>query len=287
MVHSSSTRAPSSTHDALLPRVSVVTPSLNQAAFIEATIRSVLDQDYPALDYIVIDGGSKDGTVEILQRYSSRLRWISEPDRGQADAINKGLRMAKGDILAYLNSDDLYLPGTLSRVAGYLAAHPEAGWVYGDCRLIDQAGNAIGRLRAPAFDLNRMILQGEYIPQPAAFWLRSAAAAVGEFDVTLRYSMDYDFFIRLGQRTPGRRLDAELACFRLQPASKTISSEDKHWRETLMVSERYGLKPWTIWYWLRRIRHRGLRALPSSWQRFVRRQLGRGQDQYQAEHDNR
>ena len=268
-------------------RISVVTPSLNQAAFIEATIRSVLDQDYPALDYIVIDGGSTDGTVEILKRYDSRLRWVSEPDQGQADAINKGLRMAEGDILAYLNSDDLYLPGTLSRVTEYLAAHPEASWVYGDCRLIDEAGNAIGRLRAPVFDLNRMILRGEYIPQPAAFWRRSAAAAVGEFDVTLRYSMDYDFFIRLGQRAPGRRLDAELACFRLQPASKTISSEDKHWRETLMVSERYGLKPWTIWYWLRRIRHRGLRALPNSWQRFVRRQLGRGQDQYQAEHDNR
>ena len=287
MIHPSSTRAPSSTDDARLPRVSVVTPSLNQAAFIEATIRSVLDQNYPALDYIVIDGGSKDGTSEILRRYSSRLRWVSEPDRGQADAINKGLRMAEGDILAYLNSDDLYLPGTLTRVAGYLAAHPEAGWVYGDCRLIDEAGNAIGRLRAPAFDLNRMILRGAYIPQPAAFWRRSAAAAVGEFDVTLRYSMDYDFFIRLGQRAPGHRLDAELACFRLQPASKTISSEDKHWRETLMVSERHGLRPWTMWYWLRRIRHRGLRALPGSWQRFVRRQLGRGQDQYQAEHDNR
>ncbi len=275
------------TSDTVAPlRISVVTPSLDQAHFIEATIRSVLDQGYPALDYIIIDGGSKDGTQAILQRYSSRLRWVSEPDRGQADAINKGFRMAEGGVLAYLNADDLYLPGTLARVADYLAAHPEAGWIYGDCRLIDEEGNTIGKLRAPAFDLNRMLLRGEYIPQPAAFWRRPAAAAVGEFDITLRYSMDYDFIIRLGRHTPGHRLDAELACFRLQPASKTISSEEKHWRETLMVSERYGLKPWALWYWLRRIRHHGVRALPGSWQRFVRRQLGRGQDQYQAEHDN-
>jgi glycosyltransferase involved in cell wall biosynthesis len=287
LIHSNSTPTLSSTQNARLPRISVVTPTLNQAAFIEATIRSVLDQGYPALDYVVIDGGSADGTQAILQRYSSRLRWVSEPDRGQADAINKGLRMAKGDILAYLNSDDLYLPGTLAQVAGYLAAHPEAGWVYGDCRLIDEGGETIGRLRAPAFDLNRMILRGEYLPQPATFWRRSAAAVAGEFNVALRYSMDYDYFIRLGQHAPGHRLEAELACFRLQPVSKTISSEEKHWRETLMVSEWYGLKPWTAWYWLRRIRHRGLRALPGSWQRQIRRRLGRGQDDYQARHDSR
>ncbi len=259
-------------------KVSSVTPSLNQAAFIQATIRSVLDQGYPDLDYIVVDGGSTDGTLDILRRYSSRLRWLSEPDRGQADAINKGFRLATGDVLAYLNADDLYLPGTIDRVTQYLAAHPATNWVYGDCRLIDEAGRPLGHLRAPEFNQGRMIQRGEYIPQPAAFWKRTAAAAVGEFDAALRYAMDYDYFIRLGRYAPGHRLDAELACFRLQPASKTISSEEKHWRETLMVSERYGLKPWTAWYWIRRFRHWGLRALPGPVQRWVRKRMGRAQD---------
>ena len=267
-----------------LPRISVVTPSLNQAAFIELTIRSVLDQNYPALDYIVVDGGSTDGTQAILQKYGERLRWLSEKDRGQTDAINKGMRMADGELLAYLNADDVYLPGTFDTVARYFEAHPQVDWVYGDCRLIDEMGRSIGRLKAPRFNLNRMILRGEYIPQPAAFWRRTAATAIGEFDVTRRYSMDYDFFIRLGQHSPGHRLDAELACFRLQPASKTISSEENHWRETLKVSEQHGLKPWTFWYWWRRARHRGLRLLPPSIQGIITRRLGRLQDAYQANH---
>jgi glycosyltransferase involved in cell wall biosynthesis len=265
-------------------RISVVTPSLNQATFIEATIRSVLDQDYPALDYIVVDGGSTDGTLAILQKYGDQLRWLSEKDRGQTDAINKGLRLAEGEILAYLNADDLYLPETLDQVAHYLAAQPQADWVYGHCRLIDETGQSRGQLRAPSFNLNRMILRGEFIPQPTVFWRRSAATAIGEFDVKLRYAMDCDFFIRLGRRSPGHRLNAELACFRLQPLSKTVSGEEKHWRETLAVSERYGLKPWTFWYWWRRARHRGLRSLPLAIQRIITRRMGRSQDEYQADH---
>ncbi len=264
------------------PRISIVTPSLNQAAFIEATLRSVLDQNYPALDYLVIDGCSPDGTLDILKKYGYRLRWISEPDRGQADAINKGFRLADGEVWAYLNADDLYRPETLQIASTYFADHSETGWVYGDCQLINEVGEPIGMLKAPQFNLNRMIQRGEYIPQPAVFWRRSTAAAIGEFDVTLRYSMDYDFFIRLGRHTPGHRLNAELACFRLQPSSKTLSGEEKHWRETLKVSERYGLKPWTVWYWLRRIRHHGLRRLPRSAQRIITRRLGRVQDEYQS-----
>jgi glycosyltransferase involved in cell wall biosynthesis len=263
--------------------ISIITPSLNQAAFIEATIHSVLDQQYPELDYIVIDGGSTDGTPAILQKYGDRLRWLSEKDRGQTDAINKGLRLATGEIMAYLNADDLYLPDTFAIVAQYFEQHPAANWVYGDCRLIDESGQLLGQLKAPEFNLKRMIQRGEYVPQPTVFWRRSAFAAIGEFDVNLRYALDYDFFIRLGQNSPGHRLDAELACFRLQPSSKTISGEEKHWREALMVSERHGLRPWAFWYWWRHIRHYGLRALPVSLQRFARRRLGRVQDDYQAQ----
>lgn len=265
-------------------KISIITPSLNQVAYIQATIASVLDQNYPDLEYIVVDGGSTDGTPDVLKKYGRRLRWVSEPDRGQTDAINKGLRMAEGEVLAYLNADDLYLPGTLDRVAGYFKTHPDAGWLYGHCRLIDESGNPIGELDAPPFNLRRMIDRAEYVPQPTVFWRRSAAAVVGEFDVALRYTMDYDYFIRLGTYTPGHRLDAELACFRLQPASKTIaSSEERFWREQLMVSERYGMKLWTPWYWIRRARHRGLRLLPKSWQRGILRRLGRVQDQYRQD----
>lgn len=262
-------------------KISIITPSLNQVDYIPATIGSILDQNYPELDYIVVDGGSTDGTLDVLRKFGRRFRWVSEPDHGQTDAINKGLRMAEGEVLAYLNADDLYLPGTLDRVAGYFMTHPGAGWLFGHCRLIDESGNLIGGLNAPPFNLRRMIDRAEYVPQPTVFWRRSVAAVVGEFDVSLHYTMDYDYFIRLGRYTPGHRLDAELACFRLQPTSKTIaSSEERFWREQLMVSERYGMRPWTAWYWIRRARHRGLRLLPGSWQRGILRLLGRVQDQY-------
>lgn len=262
-------------------KISIITPSLNQGSFIEMTIRSVLNQNYPALEYLVVDGGSTDDTLAILNEFSSYLRWVSEPDHGQADAINKGLRIATGDVLAYLNADDLYLPGTLKQVAEYFTVEPDAQWVYGNCRVIEENGNTIGRLIAPYFNLNRMIYRGAYVPQPAVFWRRTAGAAVGEFDATLRYALDYDYFIRLGMYAPGRYLDVELACFRLQSTSKTISASEKHWRESLMVSERYGLKPWTLWYWIRRVRHYGLRVLPQPLQLMLARRMGRVQDAYQ------
>jgi glycosyltransferase involved in cell wall biosynthesis len=260
--------------------LSVVAPSLNQARFIEETIQSVLAQDYPYLEYIVIDGGSTDGTLEILRRYEGRLRWISEPDRGQADAINKGLRMAQGEVLAYLNSDDVYLPGAARTAVEYLVAHPEVGLVYGDCQVIDEEGAVLGYMAGRVFDLRRIIYRAEFIPQPAAFWRREVMDRVGMLDTSLRFALDYDFFVRVGREFPVRHIPALLACFRLQRVSKTISWEEHHWREVLMVSERYGMKPWTLWYWIRRLRHWGLRVLPAPLQSQVRGWLGRAQDVY-------
>jgi glycosyltransferase involved in cell wall biosynthesis len=263
------------------PLVSIVTPSYNQAAFVEQTLESVLSQDDVPVEYLVIDGGSTDGTAALLARYGPRLAyWVSERDAGQAQAINKGLRRAKGEIVAYLNSDDLYLPGALRQVAGLFAARPDVDLVYGDCQVIDDQGQVLGLLPRHPFDLQRLIQRAEFIPQPAAFWRRRLHDRLGYFDEGLHFAMDYDFFVRAGRAGRVEVLPVPLAAFRLHGGSKTIAREDRHWRECLAVSQRHGLRPWHPWFWIRRLRHLGLRALPSGWQRWVRRRLGRAQDAY-------
>jgi glycosyltransferase involved in cell wall biosynthesis len=262
------------------PRISIITPSYNQAQFIEETIRSVLLQNYTPLEYIVVDGGSNDGTLEILRRYETWLSWISEPDSGQTDAINKGLRMATGDVLAYLNSDDIYFLNGVRIIADYMRRRPELGLVYGDCRVLDEAGKAIGDLPRHPFDLRRTIERGEFLPQQATFWRREAMAKVGMFDDTLHYAMDYEYFIRLARTFPVGYVSETVAGFRMQATSKTVSQSERHWREALRVSERHGLGPWNPWYWIRRLRHWGLRLLPDSIQGRMRRRLGRAHDPY-------
>jgi len=264
--------------DQARPRVTIVTPSLNQGEFIEETIRSVLLQDYAELDYIVVDGGSHDGTVDILRRYERWLFWLSEPDGGQSEAINKGLRMATGEILAYLNSDDTYCPGCVSAIATVFESRRAVGLAYGDCQVIDEQGRELGYLPRHGFSLKRMIERGEFLPQQAVFWRRGAMEKVGPFDESLHYAMDFEFFIRVGRAFPVEYVPTLLARFRMHSSSKTTSQSEKHWREVLAVSQRYGLNPWNHWYWLRRLRHWGLRGLPEPLQMWVRRTLGRAQD---------
>lgn len=139
------------------PLVSIVTPSYNQARYLETTLRSVLDQNYPAIEYLVADGGSTDGSVEVLQRYTDRLAWwVSEPDRGQTDALNKGFARARGEILAWLNSDDTYEPGAIAAAVAYLTAHPEIGMVYADTHFIDENGRPLGSFPAAQTDYRRL-----------------------------------------------------------------------------------------------------------------------------------
>jgi glycosyltransferase involved in cell wall biosynthesis len=266
------------------PRVTVVTPSYNQGSYIEETIRSVLLQGYPDLEYIVVDGGSSDNTVAILQRYENHLRWSSEADEGQADAINKGLALSSGTVLAYLNSDDTYLPGALQIVAAYAVADPGAGLIYGDCQATRVSGEVYGLIRGEPFDVQRLVMRGRFVPQQAAFWRREAMEQVGTFDATLHYCMDHDFFIRLGRTFPAAYIPQALANFRFHGTSKSVSDEHRHWRECMAVSERYGLKPWTAWYWIRRLRHYGLRSLPRPLQKWLRRQMARPQDTQAWDH---
>ena len=203
-----------------LPLVSVVTPSFNHGRFIRETIESVLSQSYPRIEYLVMDGGSTDDTVEILKSYGDRVTWISEPDRGQTDAINKGWRRARGAIVAYLNSDDTYLPGAVAKAVTALQAHPRAGAVYGEGYHVDEAGRVIERYPTEPFDLARLG-QTCFICQPTVFLRRDVVEHLGYLDESRRYCMDYDLWIRLAQVSRFVYLPEFLATTRMHPATVT------------------------------------------------------------------
>jgi glycosyltransferase involved in cell wall biosynthesis len=184
-----------------LPRVSIVTPSYNQAQYLEATIRSVLDQGYPNLEYLVLDGGSTDGSVDIIRRYAEYLAgWTSERDRGQADAINRGLRRATGAIVAWLNSDDILMPGAIRAAVQALDAHPEAGLAYSDGQWIDERGNPLFLQRSRTVDLRYLLTRSSPIPQPTVFMRRAALEMVGYLNESLHLMLDYELWVRFAER---------------------------------------------------------------------------------------
>jgi len=234
----------------LLPRITVVTPSYNQRHFIEQTILSVLAQEYPNLEYIIMDGGSTDGTVDVLRHYSDRLQWISEADRGQSHAINKGFALATGDIVTFINSDDLYEPGAFHTVARFFQECATAKWVAGKCRIIDQQGQEVMRwvtgyknvlLR---FGSYRLLLIVNYLAQPAVFMKREVLQEVGLVDESLVYTMDYDYWLRLYQQYPIQPLNTYLAQFRTHPTSKTRQSALLNLAEEEILIRRYSNSPW-------------------------------------------
>jgi glycosyltransferase involved in cell wall biosynthesis len=208
--------------DPRLPLVSIVTPSLNQGRFIADTIESVRAQDYPRIEHIVMDGGSRDETPAIVARYLDRLTWISEPDAGQSHAINRGLRMASGEILSWLNTDDRLLPGAVRAVVDAFRADPDVMMVYGDGDLIDASGQKLWPFRfTEPFNLRRLVEVGDFILQPAAFVRREALEAVEYLDEDLHWCMDWDLWIRIGQRFRVRYLPLPLAQARIHPDAKT------------------------------------------------------------------
>jgi glycosyltransferase involved in cell wall biosynthesis len=225
----------------LNPLVSIITPSFNQGHFIEETIQSVLSQDYPNIEYLVIDGGSTDNTVEILGKYEGRLKWISEPDGGQSHAINKGFRMARGEIVAWLNSDDTLLPGAITKAAGHLAANSETMMVYGEGYLMDQHSQITGRFPVTEpFNLWRLIYYGDYILQQTVFMRKRIFDVIPMVDESLHYGMDWDLFIRIGKRFKVDYLPEYLGVLREYPQAKSFAGGVKRLEELTSIMRRHG-----------------------------------------------
>jgi glycosyltransferase involved in cell wall biosynthesis len=222
-----------------LPVVSIVTPSFNQVRFIEETIRSVLTQDYPNFEYIIVDGGSTDGSLEIIQRYAKRLAWwVSEPDQGQADAINKGFAHASGNIYAWLNSDDTYLPGTFTQAVSYLSAHPHVDMIYADANLVDESGKILGRFPAQGTSLESMLRGSVHIPQQTTFYRADIWKKVGGLDPSFYFAMDYDLWVRIAKLSQPVYVKQLWANFRLHGEGKSVLSDDRCYPEMLRVYRR-------------------------------------------------
>ncbi len=221
------------------PKITVVTPSLNQGEFLEQTILSVLEQNYKNLEYIVIDGGSQDSSVEIIKKYEKYLAyWITEKDNGQAEAIAKGFRHATGEILAWLNSDDQYCPDALQTVGQYFCQNPEVDLLYGDYYLLYPDGKHKLKKKID-FDYAIALYCYLMIPQPSAFWRRTIYDAVGGMDISLSYAMDYDLFLRIACLGRVEHFKHPLSVFRLHSQSKSVAHSDRFAEENSLVQKKH------------------------------------------------
>ncbi len=254
------------------PKVSIVTPSFNQAAYLEAAICSVLEQDYPNIEYIVVDGGSADHSAEIIQRYAGQLDWwTSEKDKGHADALNKGFAHATGEILAWLNSDDVYHPGAVAEAVAFLCAHPQAGMVYGDANFIDETGAMIGRFASRQTSYQRMLQGSVHIPQATTFFRADLWRQLGPLDLSLFFAFDYDLWVKLSKVSEICYLPRLWADFRMHDAGKSVKNDEICYQDMQRVFERetgktfsrlklrwmvrrltYAWLPWRLKVWLRK-----------------------------------
>jgi glycosyltransferase involved in cell wall biosynthesis len=226
------------------PTLSIITPSFNQAEFIEATIRSVIDQNYAPLEYWVMDGGSSDGTVDILQRYADRLKYVSEKDGGQSAALNSGFRRTSGEIIGWINSDDCYAPGAFDAVAEYFGAHPEVEWLFGRCPIIDREGQIhkgwVTRYKEfymRRYSYRRLLIEN-FLSQPAIFFRRRLLDRVGLLDESYHCAMDYHLWVRMGQVARPAFLDRELAYFRSYGINKMSAQYRRSFAEELDAAKR-------------------------------------------------
>lgn len=238
--------ADSSTAAQRLPSISIIMPSFNCAAFIRESLDSILSSKYPGLEVWVMDGGSTDGTVEILKSFGPAVRWISQKDKGQSDALNQGFRRATGKIIGWLNADDLYEPDALGTVGRYFSQHPETLWLIGRCSIIDGQGHEIRRwisgyksMRLARYSY-RALLTENFIAQMGVFMRRGALDQAGPLDESLHYAMDYDLWLRLGKLSDPAVLPVPLAKFRMYETSKSITGFTRQFDEDYAVACRHG-----------------------------------------------
>jgi glycosyltransferase involved in cell wall biosynthesis len=208
------------------------------ARFLPETIESILSQDYPNIQYIVMDGGSKDGTVEILESYGSRLEWVSERDGGQSDAVNKGFQRARGEIFTFLNADDIYYPGAVRAAVEAFARQPEAGVVYGNAWYTNEDGSRLRRYPVQPFDYD---LLGHlcFVCQPASFLRSDVWAAVGGLDTSLHLTLDYDLWLRIAERYKMVYLDRDLATSRMYLDNKSLGRRREQFREIVQITSKH------------------------------------------------
>lgn len=229
------------------PRISVVTPSYNQAEFLERTILSVLEQGYPNLEYIVIDGGSTDGSLDILRKYQGSLAyWASEPDRGQADAINKGLRRATGEWVAWQNSDDVYYPDAFMDVAKAAARHPEADLLIGNMMLIGAFDEELRYIRYVTPSYGALLAEGMVLTNQAAFWRRRIHDGTGWLDESLHYSFDYEWFLRLTRNHRGVHVNKLWGGYRLHDQTKTHNMAGQFSQERARILQGRAFPRWKV-----------------------------------------
>lgn len=234
------------------PTVSIITPSFNQGRFIERTIQSVLNQQgHFNIQYLIMDGGSTDGTIEVLRRYQDRLTWVSERDDGQVDAINKGLKCATGEIVAWINSDDTYYPGAFAKVVQAFGHHPDAPWLHSRSEIVDIADRPLRRWvsyykhrRCQRYSFASLLTE-DYIHQPGAFWRRSTMQQIGFLDPTSQLAFDYDWFLRLAKLGPPVYVPERLACVRWYPSSKSGAQFRQQLQDACAIARKHD--PGSAW----------------------------------------
>jgi glycosyltransferase involved in cell wall biosynthesis len=220
------------------PLVSIITPSFNQGRFIEETLLSVQNQAYKNIEHLVIDGGSTDHTLEILRKYTPSISWISEPDTGQTDAINKGIQKSHGEIIAYLNSDDLYPPDTIKTVVDYFTGHPDVDMVYGDIVHIDEQSRVIEEVKTGTISLEQYMTCQVYLPQPSVFFRKTVVEKIGYFDKNLHLAMDLDYWIRIFLAVQTAYIPQPLAKARFYGETKSNVGYLKNFSEWVYILEK-------------------------------------------------
>lgn len=221
------------------PKISIVTVSFNQDEYIEENILSVINQNYANKEHIIIDAGSTDRTISILKKYDSYLNWISEPDKGQSDGLNKGFKKASGDIIGWINSDDRLAQGAMEKVAKYFFENPEENAVVGDQILIDESGAFLNIVKSHAYDYFYLLNKAKGITQNSTFFKKSVFQEIGYLDESLHYAMDHDFFIRLSTLGSIKYISETLAEFRIQPNAKTAQGIHLFAKEMILISRKY------------------------------------------------